>query len=295
MKIMYKIRPSAIATALLAAVAMSMQAHAAATTISLDSLAAVTTAFPSTFYQGGGGSGGSLGFDAARNLKLHAATTGDVQAIANAYSAQDYSSALDIFDKGSITLTFNNVTLSHTNAGAYYFFNLGIGNNNTGNLDGSAVGQKIYFQVDRSTYSVYLRQRQGSGAASTLATWLLGSSAWSFADGLGSTSITSLSLTLSSTGWSATVMATSVAPADATQSGDLATPLVKSDWDGHYYIGLQTHTQSTETTRYVDGFVGSITINSIPEPKSVSALAGVGALAFAGVWCVCRRRLMNAA
>ncbi len=258
----------------LAALTQGSHAAVTTTTIELNTAANVAAAFPSKLLQG---SASVFDFDTtSQRLHVRAQTaTGDSgSANANVYSAATYSSALNFFQNDSVTITFSNVSMTMYSTGSYYEFNFGICNENSGNMVlASGPPKKIYFEITRDGNKVNLV----SGTNAVLGTWSFGSGVYN--------NLASASLTLTATGWEATVISKVASDKSGTKSGTFATPLKESDWSD-FYIGMHALPGTSGTDRYVNGYVGSITIASgvnapIPEPTTVAAILGGNILALA--------------
>ena len=247
---------------------LSSAAHAA-TTITFDSLEDVNAAFPAGIVQGGSS---FRGYDSVSGrLQLHAeGNAGSHAAInANAYSDASFSSSLDFITAGK-TITFNDVTMGIASSGTSYTFALGIGNAVQGNFSASSgPSQRIYFFINRADGTLSVKK-----GGVVLQSW----------SGAGY-SFDSLSLSLTATGWSASVVKASGA-GTLNASGTFATALDAATWGDSYYLGLHASqtivSDANYAGRYTNGFVGSIDITPIPEPASVAVLAGAGALLVCG-------------
>lgn len=241
--------------------------------ITFDNAAAFNAQFPTATRSSAGSASQVSLLTGPSRVNLHAQeTSADTAGPASMTIFSTSSSDYD-FISSSKTIEFTNVGFSYAATGATYTGILGLFSSTS--ASGTAgTDDGVYFLIDRGGTRLRFMERY-NGNVFLRSEWT----------GLGTNpnaySFSSMSMTLSATGWA--VSATSLAGATYSNTGlftngTSALTWNSSNWGGNFYLGLESQQTlgTLDTARYLDLSVQSIT--AVPEPGSIALLTLGGSL-----------------
>lgn len=253
--------------------------------ITFDNTAVFNAQFPTATRSSAGSASQVSLLTGPSRVNLHAQeTSADTAGPASMTIFSTSSSDYD-FISSSKTIEFTNVGFSYAATGATYTGILGLFSSTS--ASGTAgTDDGVYFLIDRGGTRLRFMERY-NGNVFLRSEWT----------GLGTNpnaySFSSMSMTLSATGWA--VSATSLAGATYSNTGlftngTSALTWNSSNWGGNFYLGLESQQTlgTLDTARYLDLSVQSIT--AVPEPGSIALLTLGGSL-MTLAWLRRRRRV----